>query len=97
MKPVTAPSRNNQRGANRGFPVIDFNYRSLGFDGFNTQCAGFPRSSFQKISQSYFNVEARRNFAIEAFGFVLILATTIPAIVDCGRALAAFVRAIGGI
>ena len=97
MKPVIAPSRNNQSGRNRRFPVVDFNYRAPGFDGLNTHCAGIPGSSFEKISQSYFNVEARRNFAIEAVGFVLILATTIPAMVDCARALAAFVRTIGGV
>ncbi|HXX41176.1 MAG TPA: hypothetical protein VEI58_02805 [Chthoniobacterales bacterium] len=96
MKPVTL-SRNSSRGANRGFPVIDFNYRSQGLDRFNAHCAGTPRSSFEKISQSYFDVEARRNFAFEACGFILILATTLPAIVDCARALAMFVRAIGGV
>lgn len=97
MKPVIAPTRNNQRGRDRRFPVTDLNYRAPGFDGLKTHCAGIPRSSFEKISQTYFNVEARRNFAIEAVGFVLILATTIPAVVDCARALAAFIRATGGV
>ena len=94
MKPKS-PDQISRR-SNRAFPVTDYNYRSLGFSGFNTRCAGSPQSSFDKISQDYFATEARHNFVAEALFFVLIIATTVPAILDCGRALLTFGRAIGG-
>jgi hypothetical protein len=94
MKPVSA-IQNTRSAANRRFPLVDCNYRPLGFDGFSIRCAGKPRPSFGQISQSYFNGEARRNFVAEAIAFVLITALTVPAIIDCGRALLDFMRAIG--
>ena len=95
MKPVSA-IQNCRAGMNRRFPVIDCNYRSLEFSELKTRCAGAPRPSFEKISLNYFNVEARRNFALEALVFVLVASATVPAIVDCARALITFVQAIGG-
>jgi len=96
MKPAVTPSQDSRRGTSRRFPITDFNYRPGDFTELNTRCAGMPQS-FEKMTRNYFNGEARRSFFIEAFVFVLILGATIPAIVDCGRALAVFVRALGGV
>jgi hypothetical protein len=54
-----------------------------------------PRPAFDLISRDYFNVEARRSFATEAIVFGVIAITTVPALIDCARALAMFIRAIG--
>ena len=99
MKP-TLQFLNNSRyehSAVRRFPIVEFNYRPLGLGQFNTRCAERPRSSFEKISQDYFNGEARRNFVTESLLFVIIAAATVPAILDCGRALFEFMSAIGSV
>jgi hypothetical protein len=96
---ATSQFLNNSRyehSAVRRFPIVEFNYRPLGLGEFNTRCAERPRSSFEKISQDYFNGEARRNFVAESLLFAIIAAATVPPILDCGRALLAFLRVIGG-
>ena len=96
MKP-TLPVQNHRRDTNRRFPITNYDYRPLGFSELNARCAGSPRPSLAKISQNFFNREGRRNFVIEALLFAFIAATTVPAFLDCGRALLAFLHAIGGI
>jgi hypothetical protein len=96
MKPLSN-IQITRRDANRPFPIVDCNYSSLSLNEFNARCAGRPHSSFEKISHDYFNSEARRSFVTEAFGFALVVAATVPAFLDCGHALAAFLRAVGGI
>jgi hypothetical protein len=95
MKPPSS-IQNSQRDANRRFPIIDCNYRSVGFSELKTRCARIPRSSFTTISRDYFNGEARHDFVIETAGFALIAVAAIPALFDCGRALLEFMRSIGG-
>lgn len=95
MKPTDNVSPANRRGNDRQFPLTDQNYRSVSLNELDTRCVDIP--SFGRLSRDYFAGEARRNFVVEAFVFGLMIATTIPAIVDCGRALATFVRGIGGI
>jgi hypothetical protein len=94
MKP-TSPVQNRPRDTNLRFPITDCNYRPLGFPEVKARCAGAPRSSLAKISQNYFNGEARRNFVTETVLFTLIALATVPAFLDCARALLAFLRAIG--
>lgn len=96
MKPV-AKITQSRNGNHRSHPVVDFNYRSLQFDELKARCGGMPLTPFGGTSQDYVLREARRDFIIEAVGFVLITALTLPAIIDCARALATFMRAIGGI
>jgi hypothetical protein len=96
MKPLSHVQI-TRRDANRRFPIIDCNYSSLGLGEFKTRCARTPRLSFTEISCNYFNSEARRDFVTEAFVFALVIAATVPALLDCGRALIAFLRAVGGL
>jgi len=97
MKPTLQFLNNSryERSADRRFPIPEFNYRPLGLGEFNTRCAERPRSSFEKISQNYFNGEARRNFLTESLLFAIIAAATVPAILDCGRALFELMCTIG--
>ncbi len=97
MKPsqLTEIGSREQR-ISRRFPITHYNYQSVGFHGFNTHCTGTSRSSFAEISRDYFKAEARRGFVIEAVLFVVITATALPAILDCGRALLGFLRATNG-
>ena len=91
---------NNSRyehSAVRRFPILESNYRPLGLGEFHTRCAERPRSSFEKISQDYFNGEARRNFVTESLLLAIIAAATVPAILDPGRALFEFMCAIGSV
>jgi hypothetical protein len=87
----------DDRIAVKQFPIVEFNYHPVGLSGFNTRCAGRRCPSFQKISYSYFRREARRNLVIETLLFTIIAATTAPAIMDCVRALVAFMHAVGGV
>jgi hypothetical protein len=96
MKPLS-DIQITRRDSNRRFPMVDRNYSSIGLNEFNVRCSGRPHSSFQKISHDYFNSEARRSFVTEAFVFALVIAATVPAFLDCGHALVAFLRALGGI
>jgi hypothetical protein len=99
MKPTLQFLNSSQyeHSAFRRFPIVEFNYRPLGLDEFKTRCAERPRSSVEKISQDYFNGEARRNFVTESLLFAIIAAATVPAILDCGRALFEFMSAIGSV
>jgi hypothetical protein len=96
MKPIS-PIQNIWRGRNQRFPITDYNYRPIGFSRFNAGCWLAPGLSFLGISRDYFRAEARHNFIVETILFALITITTVPAIVDCGRALFEFVRAIGSV
>jgi hypothetical protein len=96
MKPA-APVQNCLREQNHPFPITDWNYRLLGTGELNARCAGAQCSSLAKVSHAYLNGEARRNFVTETLLFAIIAAATVPALLDCGRALLAFLRVISGI
>jgi hypothetical protein len=78
----------------RRFPSTDWNYRSVGFPDFKARSAGTPHSSFAEISRHYFDSEARRSLVFESVLFALISVTVVLAILDCGRALLEFTRAL---
>ena len=94
MKP-TVSSVQNRRETNRRFPVSDYNYQAISLREFKPSCAGSPRPTFDLISRDYFNVEARRSFVTETIVFGLIAVSTVPAVIDCARALHMFLRTIG--
>lgn len=94
MKPFFS-IQNRQRAANRRFPVVDCNFRPLGFGDFNAHCAQLPPPSFSTMSRDYFAGEARFDFVIESVLFGLVFLAAVPAIFDCARALFEFIRAIG--
>jgi hypothetical protein len=80
----------------RKFPVTDCNYHSHDFFELKAGCGRHSCASFATISRDYFNREARHNFLIEAVAFALITVTTMPAFLDCGRAVVQFLRIVGG-
>ena len=90
MKPLSLSVQDNRRR----FPVTDYNYQSVTLRDFKPSCAGSSRPTFDLISRDYFNAEARRNFIVEAVIFAAVAVTTVPAVIDCARALAMFLRAI---
>jgi|SRR5947209_4103622 len=96
MKPPAAsPGQSPRQKTPRRFPITNCNYQAVSLDEFKPSCADAPRSGFDLISRDYFNGEARRSFVTEAVVFVAMAATTVPALIDCARALAMFFRAFG--
>ena len=97
MKPLSSSLQTSRRQPGRRFPVTDWTYQATRVSDFKSSCAGSPRPAFDLISRQYFNAEARHNFVIEAAIFGVVAVTTVPAVIDCARALAMFFRAIGTI
>ena len=79
----------------RPFPITDFNYQaSSHFDFHGGHCTNPPAPSFRNISRNYFHEEARHNFVIEAFLFVVVVFTSAAALVISAVALIDFLRAL---
>jgi hypothetical protein len=91
MKPHSSDQRHRRR-----FPVSDCHYYSHDFLGLKAGCGRQPYASFSGISRDYFNREARHSFVIEAAAFALITITTVPAFLDCGRAVVQFCGLVFG-
>jgi hypothetical protein len=91
MKPVLLVTK-SEHETKRSFPVVDFNYQTVDQSEFGSRCVRIPRYS-GKFAREYFNSEARRDFVTEAAFFVILTATTVPAIAACASALVSLLRA----
>ena len=74
MKPILHFNHNSKRndGAERRFPVTDFNYQSLEISDCNARCADFGGNSF-RTTREYFDKEAARDFLTETALFAMIM------------------------
>jgi hypothetical protein len=102
MKPTShTAGRINRPGVNEivssRFPVTDYSYQSITLDGYRGGCANTSAPSFRKISDEYFENEARRSFVTEAMFFGLIVATVIAPVLQSAFAVTHLVRAFAGI
>src|SRR4051794_24674905 len=101
MKPTSHNIRSNgqsrvTKNLSPRFPVTDYSYQSVSLDGFRGG-AGTCAPSFRKISNDYFENEARRSFVTEAVLFGIIVATTIWPVLQNARAMSDLVRAFAGV
>lgn len=88
MKPLSTTFRKKNR-----FPLIDCNYRVMTLDGYRGRSVRIGRSNFRNISADYFKSEARHDFLLEAFCFVLIVITAAAPLVSATNAVVDLCRA----
>ena len=88
MKPLSTTVGKKNR-----FPLIDFNYRAMTLDGYRGRCVRTGTSNFRNISAEYFANEARHDFLVEAFCFVLIVITAAAPLVSATKAVVDLCRA----
>ena len=74
MKPILHFNHKSKRndGAERRFPVTDFNYQSLEISDCNARCVDFGGNSF-RTTREYFDNEAARDFLTETAVFAMIM------------------------
>jgi hypothetical protein len=98
MKPTCQTKENGPRHQSviRKFPVTDFNYHSVGLDGYHGHCAKVESPSFYRLTRDYFKGEARHDFLMEAAVFGAILATAVLPLIDGAHAVMNLARATGG-
>lgn len=79
----------------RRSPLTDHQFRANSYADFAGRCHGSPAPSFRRISEDYFNNEARGHFRIEAAVFgLMILTAAVPVIQGASGALH-FLRVVG--
>jgi hypothetical protein len=92
MKPTFITTRSEKR-----FPLIECNYHSVTFSGYQGRCAKSTAPSFRNISRLYFEKEARQDFFGEAILFsILVVAATVP-MVSGAYAIIQLCRAFGAL
>ena len=89
MKPITLTARN--RGS---FPLVECNYQPMRLSGYQARWARIEPPSFRNISRQYFQKEARRDFAGEAFLFAVMIVLAAAPLLSTASALSEFCRAI---
>jgi hypothetical protein len=89
MKPISPTTRNS-----RSFPLVEFHYQP-GLLGYQPRCIKNAAPAFRRISNEYFERQARRDFIAEASFFVAIVFTAAAPLFNTASALADFCRAIG--
>ena len=89
MKPISPTARNSRR-----FPLVEFHYQP-GLLGYQPRCTKNAAPAFRRISNEYFQHEARRDFIAEACFFVAIVFTAAVPLFSMASALSDFCRAIG--
>jgi len=89
MKPITLTARNR-----RSFPLVECNYQPMRLNGYQARCARIEAPSFRNISRQYFQKEARRDFAVEAFLFAVMIVLAAAPLLSTASALSEFCRAI---
>ena len=100
MKPSLQFTQINRRGearpstrAGASLPKTDYQFQASSFD-FSGGRDGKGKPSFRRISENYFDSEARSHFAVEAVLFaVLVLLAAVP-VIEGVRGLAQFVYGI---
>jgi hypothetical protein len=94
MKPTPQISQRHSatRDAHRSaMPKIDYSFRADSLDEY-TPCGGHCAPSFRDISGEYFQDEAPRAFAAEAFVFGAIVLTVIVPLINSASAIMQLVR-----
>lgn len=73
-------------------PRLECNYQQMIFGRWSGGHAGRSKASFLMISREYFRAEARWNYLVEVFFFLLILATAGSAVIYGARVI---IRVLG--
>jgi hypothetical protein len=90
MKPISPTARNSQ-----SVPLIEFNYQPMSLSGYQARCGENATPAFYKISQNYFQREARRDFIGELCLFGAIIITAAAPLFSVASAITELCRAIG--
>jgi hypothetical protein len=90
MKPISPTARNS-----RSFPLVDSHYQPMRLSRYHAGCGKSAPAAFHKISSTYFQGEARRDFVAEVSLFVAIIVTTTVPLISAASALTELCRAIG--
>jgi hypothetical protein len=102
MKPTFPTIINSRRresfdgckGRNRRFPVTDYNYHSVAFEGASARYVHAPARSFWNITGDYYQNEARQDFCGEASLWAVLALTALLPLISNAHAVMEFVRAI---
>lgn len=84
----------NELDMSRIFPRVEEHFQAQSLSGGCGRPAKFDRTSFYKISQSYFAEEEPRSFAVEAGVFAALIAMALLPIVSGVQAVAALVQSL---
>jgi len=101
MKPtlhVTEPKSSGDSSARRftrTFPSTDQSFRANSFADFGGRCSGTPGPSFRRISDDYFDNEARGHFASEAAMFGVMIAIAAVPVIEGMRGAMQFLHVVG--
>jgi len=98
MKP-TFPINETRTGrapsARIALPKTDQNFRADSLADFSGRCHGSPAPSFRRISNDYFNNEARGHFLSEAAMFALMVVTAAVPVIQGARGAVHLLRGFG--
>jgi hypothetical protein len=75
--------------------IANYNYHSVTFESFRSNCGRTSVRSFWNITGDYLKNEARHDFLGEAALFAVVVITAFLPLISNARALMEFVRAIG--
>ena len=78
----------------RRFPVTDYNYHSVAFDGSSARYMHARPRSFWNITGDYYQTEARQDFWGEASLWAVLALTAFLPLITHAHAVMEFVRAI---
>ena len=78
----------------RRFPVTDYNYHSVAFEGSSARYAHARARSFWNITGDYYKCEARHDFWGEASLWSVLVLTAFLPLISNAHAVMEFVRAI---
>jgi len=83
------------RCRSRRFPVTDYNYHSVAFEGASARYMHARPRSFWNITGDYYQSEARQDFWGEASLWAVLALTAFLPLISHAHAVMEFVRAIG--
>ena len=103
MKPTFPTLISSRRGESfegdrcrsRRFPVTDYNYHSVAFEGASARYMHARPRSFWNITGDYYQSEARQDFWGEASLWAVLALTAFLPLISHAHAVMEFVRAIG--
>jgi hypothetical protein len=81
--------------ARTGHPITHHAFRPNSHADFAGRCHGSPSPSFRRISNDYFNNEARGHFVSEAIVFGLMIVTAAVPVIEGARVAGDLLRSLG--